>query len=89
VIQEIDTGTAGVILISPERLANDEFINERLKPIAARVALLAVDEAHCISCWGHDFRPDYHRLSRVLHSLPTGGQHALNIRPTADKGYVL
>lgn len=73
-VQEISAGKAGVLLISPERLANDEFISDRLKPIAERVALLVVDEAHCISCWGHDFRPDYRRVRDLPHLLPQGRQ---------------
>jgi ATP-dependent DNA helicase RecQ len=59
-----------VLLISPERLANDGFVNRCLLPIANRVGLFVVDEAHCISDWGHDFRPDYRRIVRILQALP-------------------
>jgi len=61
-----------LLLISPERLANDQFRDNVLLPIAHRIGLLVVDEAHCISDWGHDFRPDYRRIARVLNSLPPG-----------------
>lgn len=57
-----------LLLISPERLANDDFVLNTLQPIAGRVALLVVDEAHCISDWGHDFRPDYRRIGQILGS---------------------
>jgi ATP-dependent DNA helicase RecQ len=59
-----------LLLISPERLANDEFVTQTLQPIAARIGLLVIDEAHCISDWGHDFRPDYRRIGQVLARLP-------------------
>jgi ATP-dependent DNA helicase RecQ len=58
------------ILISPERLANDEFVQAVLLPVANRIGLVVVDEAHCISDWGHDFRPDYRRLVAVLRQMP-------------------
>lgn len=60
-----------LLLISPERLANDGFVNQTLQPIAARIGLLVVDEAHCISDWGHDFRPDYRRIGQILALLPS------------------
>jgi ATP-dependent DNA helicase RecQ len=58
------------LLVSPERLANDEFVENVLLPIAGRIGLLVVDEAHCISDWGHDFRPDYRRLINILQRMP-------------------
>ncbi|MDH5785919.1 MAG: RecQ family ATP-dependent DNA helicase [Chromatiales bacterium] len=58
------------LLISPERLANDKFIETVLQPIADRIALMVIDEAHCISDWGHDFRPDYRRIVNILRQLP-------------------
>ncbi|MDF7800010.1 DEAD/DEAH box helicase [Pontiellaceae bacterium B1224] len=59
-----------VLLISPERLANEDFRTTVLGVIAGRIGLFVVDEAHCISDWGHDFRPDYRRIVRVLQALP-------------------
>lgn len=60
------------LLISPERLANENFMNNILKPIADRIGLFVVDEAHCISDWGHDFRPDYRRIVNILKFMPSG-----------------
>jgi ATP-dependent DNA helicase RecQ len=59
-----------LLAISPERFANDEFLTGMLLPQASRIGLFVVDEAHCISDWGHDFRPDYRRILRVLERLP-------------------
>lgn len=63
-------GQADVLLISPERLSNDDFINNVLMPLGQHLGLLVVDEAHCISDWGHDFRPDYRRIINVLQQMP-------------------
>lgn len=59
-----------ILLISPERLANERFNEEALAVIADRIALFVVDEAHCISDWGHDFRPDYRRIEGIVKNLP-------------------
>ena len=59
-----------ILLISPERLANEHFRTEVLVPIGGRISLLVVDEAHCISDWGHDFRPHYRFIERIMRTLP-------------------
>ncbi len=68
----IAAGEVDVLLVSPERLNNPGFRDEVLPRLAATTGLLVVDEAHCISDWGHDFRPDYRRIRTHLGDLPDG-----------------
>ena len=70
VIAGIHANEIDLLLVSPERLSNDEFIQDVLIPIAENVGLLVIDEAHCISDWGHDFRPDYRRIVNILQHMP-------------------
>src|SRR4051812_2316214 len=68
----VAAGEVDVLLVSPERLNNPGFRDEVLPRLAATCGLLVVDEAHCISDWGHDFRPDYRRIRTLLAELPPG-----------------
>ncbi len=68
----LDADAVDLLLISPERLNNPQFRAQMLPAFAQRVGLLVVDEAHCISDWGHDFRPDYRRIADMLERLPDG-----------------
>lgn len=67
---ELKEDKIDILLVSPERLASDKFRDTILAYVAPKVGLFVVDEAHCISDWGHDFRPDYRRIVRVLQALP-------------------
>jgi ATP-dependent DNA helicase RecQ len=86
---EIASREVDVLLVSPERLNNPDFRDQVLPRLAATTGLLVVDEAHCISDWGHDFRPDYRRLRTMLADLPPGvpvlaTTATANARVTAD-----
>jgi len=72
VLQKLQRDEVDVLLVSPERLNNPSFRDEQLPALIARVGLLVVDEAHCISDWGHDFRPDYRRLRDLIAQMPAG-----------------
>ncbi|MEP6667190.1 MAG: DEAD/DEAH box helicase [Nocardioidaceae bacterium] len=67
--EELLAGALDVLLVSPERLANPRFGRRVLDALVGRVGLLVVDEAHAISDWGHDFRPDYRRVADLLRQL--------------------
>ncbi|MCW2786783.1 MAG: ATP-dependent helicase, RecQ-like protein, partial [Marmoricola sp.] len=68
----IAAGEVDVLLVSPERLNNPGFRDEVLPRLTESAGLLVIDEAHCISDWGHDFRPDYRRIRQMLVDLPVG-----------------
>jgi len=68
--KEIDSGAVDVLLVSPERLNNPGFRDNVLPHLTKTAGLIVIDEAHCISDWGHDFRPDYRRIRTLLAGLP-------------------
>jgi len=72
VVDDLNGGEIDLLLISPERLANRGFRERVMDQVGPTSGLVVVDEAHCISDWGHDFRPDYRRIRRVLDALPAG-----------------
>ena len=70
ILQRLETGAVDLLLVSAQRLANKEFQTAFLPVVGRRGGLLVIDEAHCISDWGHDFVPDYQRIVRLLDLLP-------------------
>jgi ATP-dependent DNA helicase RecQ len=86
---EIRDGAVDVLLVSPERLNNPGFRENVLPRLVKTAGLIVIDEAHCISDWGHDFRPDYRRIRTLLVTLPPGipvlaTTATANARVTAD-----
>ena len=86
---EIRDGAVDVLLVSPERLNNPGFRDNVLPRLTGTAGLIVIDEAHCISDWGHDFRPDYRRIKTLLDTLPAGipvlaTTATANARVTAD-----
>ncbi|MDR1187494.1 MAG: RecQ family ATP-dependent DNA helicase [Bifidobacteriaceae bacterium] len=70
--RRLQDGSVDVLLISPERLVNRRFQEQIMPDLLESVGLVVIDEAHCISDWGHDFRPDYRRIGGLLRQLPRG-----------------
>ncbi|WP_157520984.1 RecQ family ATP-dependent DNA helicase [Microbacterium sp. Leaf159] len=70
VMEQLDRDEVDVLLVSPERLNNPAFREQQLPALVRRIGMLVVDEAHCISDWGHDFRPDYRRLRDLIEQMP-------------------
>src|SRR5246500_5361462 len=86
---EIRSGAVDVLLGSPERLNNPGFRDNVMPHLTETAGLIVIDEAHCISDWGHDFRPDYRRIRTLLATLPAGipvlaTTATANARVTAD-----
>jgi ATP-dependent DNA helicase RecQ len=89
VYAEVRDGAVDVLLVSPERLNNPGFRDNVLPHLTETAGLIVIDEAHCISDWGHDFRPDYRRIRTLLETLPSGipvlaTTATANARVTAD-----
>ncbi|HEV2372687.1 MAG TPA: RecQ family ATP-dependent DNA helicase [Streptosporangiaceae bacterium] len=89
VYAEVQAGQTDVLLVSPERLNNPGFRDLILPRLASSAGMVVIDEAHCISDWGHDFRPDYRRLRDVVAGLPPGvpvlaTTATANVRVTRD-----
>ena len=79
VYEELNSGRLKLLYISPERLGNERFLQSLRR---RTISLLAVDEAHCISEWGHNFRPDYLKIARLAEQLHVGRVLALTATAT-------
>lgn len=79
VMWEIDEGSLRILYVSPERMLSDGFLDFLKK---RKVSLIAVDEAHCVSMWGHDFRPEYRQLGVLKDAFPGVGIHAYTATAT-------
>ena len=79
VFRELNSGRLGLLYVSPERLGNERFLDDMTR---RSISLLAVDEAHCISQWGHNFRPDYLKIAALADRLRVGRVLALTATAT-------
>ncbi len=94
VTTELLAGEIDLLFISPERLSNDSFQRDVWPHLQQQIGMLVIDEAHCISDWGHDFRPNYRRIMRLLHNLPPatpvlGTTATANDRVVADVAEIM
>ncbi|ETT41935.1 RecQ family ATP-dependent DNA helicase [Paenibacillus sp. FSL H7-689] len=69
--KDLSQNNIDILFVSPERLANEHFMERTIPLIRGGIGMLVIDEAHCVSDWGHDFRPDYRRISRIVRALPS------------------
>ncbi len=83
VLKRLEAGELKLLYVAPERFRQKEFLHTLSR---SRISFVAIDEAHCISQWGHDFRPDYLRLGRILKSI--GQYHILGATATATESVI-
>ncbi len=83
-IDALEHDAVDLLLISPERLANPEFADKVMPLVGRRPGLIVIDEVHCISDWGHDFRPDYRRIGRMIERLSSADVPVLGCTATAN-----
>lgn len=82
--QALHDDAVDLVLVSPERLANPEFADKVMPLVGRRPGLMVIDEVHCISDWGHDFRPDYRRIGRLVDRLAGSSVPILGCTATAN-----
>lgn len=85
---ELAADAVDILFLSPEKLGNDDFLEEYILPHIARVPLFVVDEVHCISDWGHEFRPDYRRIRRLITGRLAPGVSVIACTATANNRVV-
>ncbi len=84
----LEADDVDLVLVSPERLANPDFAGKAMPILGRRPGLVVIDEVHCISDWGHDFRPDYRRIGRLIANFGDGNVPVLGCTATANSRVV-